>query len=170
MTSLIYETSAATCARLLNNLLAILDKAEAHAAEKKIDMAVLMQSRLYPDMFPLSAQIGIAAAFSKNLVCRLAAVEPPDYPNAQLDLESARALIKRTLDVIANIDPKSFEGAEARPVTFNAAPNTPKTMSGADYLNKFALPNIIFHAATAYDILRHNGVPLGKRDFIGSLD
>ncbi len=167
MTSFIYDASVGACTRALNNTLAMLDKAEAYAAEKKFDIDVLMQSRLAPDMFPLGAQIFIACSFAKNLGCRLAGAEPPDYERGPATLESSRALIKRTLDILAAINPEAMEGAEIRPVTFSTSPTTKETEPGAIYLTKVAMPNIMFHITTTYLILRHNGVPLGKRDFIG---
>jgi hypothetical protein len=170
MASLMYESSAITFARMLGNLSALLDKADAYAAEKKIDTEVLAQARLYPDMFPLYAQVGLAASFAKNVVCRIAGETPPDFPMDGKTMADARALLKRAQDIIAAIKPEAFDGAEARTVTFNVAPNTPKTMSSADYLNKFGLPHFYFHVVTAYDILRHNGVSVGKREYIGSLD
>lgn len=170
MSTLLYDAGIGACVTALNNISALLDKAEAYAAEKKFDVDVLIQSRLAPDMFPLGAQIFIACSFAKNLGCRLAGQEPPDYERGPSTLESSRALIKRTLDILTAIKPEALAGADNRPITFNVAPNTPKTMSGSAYMLRFAMPNILFHVTTTYGILRHNGVPLGKADFIGALD
>ena len=170
MTNLMYETGVAASINSMKNLAMLLDKAEAFATERKFDVDVLMQSRLAPDMFPLGFQVYIAATFAKNLACRLAGQEPPDYPREQMTIAAARALIARTIDILSAIKPDALNGSEAKPITFNVAPDTAKTMPGAAYMNKFAIPNIMFHVTTAYAILRHNGVQIGKRDFIGSLD
>lgn len=170
MTSLVYESSVGACIRALGNISHMLDKAEAFAAEKKIDIDVLMQSRLAPDMFPLGAQIFIACSFAKNLGCRFANQEAPDYQRGPMTLESARALLKRTLDILTAIKPEAVADADTRAITFNVRPDTPMTLPGGAYLQRFAMPNIMFHATTTYAILRHNGVPLGKADFIGALE
>ncbi|HWA23988.1 MAG TPA: DUF1993 domain-containing protein [Caulobacterales bacterium] len=168
--SLIYDCSVGSCIRALNNVSSMLDKAEAYAAEKKFDIDVLIQSRLAPDMFPLGAQIFIACTFAKNLGCRLAGQEPPDYERGPVNLDAARALIKRTIDILTAIKPEALNGAETRQITFSTSPTTTETQPGAIYMNKFAMPNIMFHVTTVYALLRHNGVPLGKRDFIGPLN
>jgi hypothetical protein len=168
--TLLYDFSIGACIHALKNINGMLDKAEAFAAERKFDIDVLIQSRLAPDMFPLGAQIFIACSFAKNLGFRLSGQEPPDYERGPASLQSSRALIQRTLDLLTAIKPEAVAGAESRDVTFNVAPNTPKTLPGAAYALRFAMPNIMFHVSTTYAILRHNGVPLGKADFIGALD
>lgn len=170
MTSLIYEASIASCVRALNNISGMLDKAEAYAADKKFDIDVLIQSRLAPDMFPLGQQIFIAAMFAKNLGCRLAGQTPPDYERGPASLASSRAIIQRTLDILAAIEPEAMKDAATRPITFNISQTATETLPGAAYATKFAMPNIMFHVSAAYAIMRHNGVPLGKADFIGPLN
>jgi len=163
----IYAASAPVFAHLLTTLSRLLDKAEEFAAAKKIDVDVLLNARLAPDMFPLSGQIKIAAAFAKNGACRLANETPPDF---NLDdyktLADLRALITRTLDIVQSLPASAFEGAGPRDVTFNMGPEIKMTLKGGDYLNRQVLPNIYFHVTAAYLILRHNGVELGKKDFM----
>jgi hypothetical protein len=170
MTSLIYESSVGACIHNLTNLSALLDKAEAFAAEKKFDVDVLIQSRLAPDMLPFGQQVFVACTFAKNLCCRLAGQEPPNYERGPVSLDSSRALIKQTVDLLKAIKPEALNGAESRDITFNVGPQEKKTLPGSVYMNRFALPNVYFHITTAYDLLRHNGVPIGKADFMGSLD
>lgn len=170
MSTLLYDVSVGACIHALKNINGLLDKAEAFAAERKFDVDVLIQSRLAPDMFPLGAQIFIACSFAKNLGCRLAGQEAPDYERGAASIASSRALIQRTLDILTAIKPDALNGAETREITFNVAPNVAKTLPGKAYTLRFAMPNIMFHVSTTYAILRHNGVPLGKADFIGALD
>jgi hypothetical protein len=163
----LYAASGPVFVRMLNNLSAILDKAEAYSKEKKFDVEVLSQSRLAPDMAPFFVQVGIATAFAKNAMCRLAGQTPPDFADGDTTFPQMRARIRKTLDIVHNVTEADFAGAEAREVTFNIGPDTKLTLKGGDYLNGFALPNFYFHVTTAYAILRHNGVDLGKRDFMG---
>jgi hypothetical protein len=170
MTSLIYESSVGVCIHNLTNLSALLDKAEAYATEKKFDVDVLIQSRLAPDMLPFGAQVFVACTFAKNLCCRLAGQEPPDFERGPATLESSRAVIERTIGILKAITPEALNGAESREITFNTGPKEKKTLPGSAYMNRFALPNVYFHITTAYALLRHNGVAIGKADFMGSLD
>jgi hypothetical protein len=167
MTNALYAASGPVFVRMLTNLSAMLDKAEAHAKAKNFDVEVLSQSRLAPDMFPLHAQIGIATAFAKNAMCRLAGQTPPDFADGDNTFPLMRARIRRTLDIVHNIAEADFAGAETRDITFNIGPDKKVAAKGAEYLNLFALPNFYFHVAAAYAILRHNGVELGKRDYMG---
>ena len=162
----IHTASAPMFVVLLNNLNTWLDKAEAHATAKKIDMDVLLSARLAPDMLPLRGQIALATAFAKNTVCRLAGDPPPDYPDTDVTLAQLRARIARTIDIVQSYPAAKFDGADERSITVNMGPEIKVTMTGADYLMKFALPNFYFHTTTAYDILRHNGLDLGKKDFL----
>lgn len=162
----IYTASAPMFVTMLTNLNTWLDKAEAHAQAKGFDVANLLAARLYPDMFPLTGQVQITTGFAKNAMCRLAGQTPPNYEDTETTLPELRARIARTLDIVQSITPAELEGAETREVTFNIGREQKATVSGADYLFKFALPNFYFHASTAYDILRHNGVELGKKDFL----
>lgn len=166
MTISMHALSAPIYVAMLNNLNAWLDKAEAVAAEKKFDMEVLLSARLAPDMLPLRGQIHIATAWAKNSQCRLAGDTPPDFPDTDVTLEQLRARIARSLDIVQSYDEKALAGAETRTVTFNLGPEIKMSQTGLDYLTKLALPNFWFHVTTAYDILRHNGVSLGKQDFL----
>ena len=147
-----------------------LDKAEAHAAEKKFDIDVLLNARLAPDMFPLAGQIKLACAFAKNGACRIAGETPPDFDlDAIKTLDDLRGLIKRTQDIVNALPEAAIKAGGDRECTFRAGPDATMTLNGGDYLNKYALPQFYFHVTAAYAILRHNGVELGKKDFLGAL-
>lgn len=151
---------------LLTNLNTWLEKAEAYAAEKKFDTAVLANARLAPDMLPLAAQVDICTAWAKNAMYRLAGQTPPDYPSSEATFAAMKARIARALDDVQSITAKDLDGAADRPITFNLGPEIKLTLPGSQYLCNVALPNFYFHVTTAYDILRHNGVMLGKADFL----
>jgi hypothetical protein len=161
-----HDVSVPVFTRTLKALDTILAKAEAHAEAKKIDPAVFLQARLAPDMFPLTRQVQIACDFAKGGPARLAGAEVPGWPDEEKSFAELRARIARTLDFIAALPPSAFEGAETREITITIR-GEPRSFDGRTYLLHFVLPNFFFHAATAYDILRHNGVEIGKRDFIG---
>jgi hypothetical protein len=162
----LHAASAPMFTALLNNLNAWLDKAEAHAAAKKIDVDVLLSSRLVADMLPLRTQIHFATAFAKNAICRLAGETPPDFPDTDVTIAQLRARIARTLDIVASASPEAVNAGETRQVTFGMGPDMKVTLPGTDYLLSFALPNFYFHCTTAYNILRENGLDLGKQDFM----
>ena len=164
--SFLHAASADVFARMLNSLSGVLDKAETHAKAKKFDVDILLNARLAPDMFSLIGQVQLATAFAKNAVCRLAGQTPPDYPDTDTTLELLRARIARTLDIVGSMDAKALEGGDTREVTVRVGPDQSMTMSGRDYLLHFALPQFYFHLTMTYAILRHNGVELGKRDFM----
>lgn len=155
-------------ATMLTNLLGVLDKAEAHARAKNFDIEVLLNARLAPDMFNLIGQVQLATAFAKNAMCRLAGQTPPDFPDAEKTVADLRARITRALDIVGSIGAKELESAATREITFRVGPDTTLSLPGAAYLAKFALPNFFFHVSMAYAILRHNGVDLGKRDYMGA--
>ena len=161
-----YDISVAAFSRTLQGLSGILDKAIAYADAKKFDGKVLVESRLFPDMFPLSRQVQIACDFAKGCSARLAGIEVPKYEDNEATLEELKARVKKTLDFIGTIKPQQLQGAEERTITHEMRVQTLK-MPGLQYLTGFALPNFYFHATTAYALLRHNGLELGKRDFIG---
>jgi hypothetical protein len=163
-----YSMSVPVFAKTLGNLSAILDKAAAHAEAKKIDPAVLLAARLYPDMFPLTKQVQVACDFAKGTVARLAGEEPPKYDDNETTIEALKARIARTVDYVQGFQAARFAGAEERDVQMKIRDQT-LSFKGLPYLAHMALPNFFFHATTAYDILRHNGVELGKRDFIGAI-
>jgi len=166
--NLMYSMSVPVFAKTLGNLSAILDKAAAHAEAKKIDPAVLLASRLYPDMFPLTKQVQVACDFAKGTVARLAGEEPPKYDDNETTIEALKARIARTVDYVQGFQAARFAGAEERDVQMKIRDQT-LSFKGLPYLAHVALPNFFFHATTAYDILRHNGVELGKSDFIGAI-
>lgn len=160
-----YRASVPVFQQLLPALSGCLRKAADHAAAKKIDPAVLLQSRLYPDMFPLVRQVQIASDFAKGTVARLAGQEPPKYEDTEASFEQLQARIQKTLDYIREFKPSQIDGSEARDITLTLGTQT-RSFKGENYLTGFALPNFFFHMTTAYAILRHNGVELGKGDFI----
>lgn len=153
----------------LSALSGILDKAAAFAEAKKIDQSVLLQSRLFPDMFPLVRQVQTASDLAKNGISRLAGVEFPAFDDNEATIDQLKERLAKTVAYLKTIDAKKIDGSGDRDVTFPLGPNNEGHMSGADYLNHFLLPNFYFHVATAYAILRHCGVDVGKRDFLGSI-
>jgi hypothetical protein len=166
--NLMYSMSVPVFTKTLGNLSAILDKAAAHAEAKKIDPAVLLAARLYPDMFSLTKQVQVACDFAKGTVARLAGEEPPKYDDNETTIDALKARIARTVDYVQGFQAARFAGAEERDVQMKIRDQT-LSFKGLPYLAHMALPNFFFHATTAYDILRHNGVELGKRDFIGAI-
>jgi hypothetical protein len=163
-----YSASVPVFQRQLGALGKILDKAAAHAAAKKVPDAVLLQTRLYPDMFPLVRQVQIAADFAKSTPARLAGIDFPKYDDTEASLADLKARIDRTLTYVATFKPAQLDGSEDREVTLPIGGN-PMTFKGEVFLSHFAMPNFYFHTTTAYDILRHCGVEIGKRDFIGGM-
>ena len=161
-----HQASAVRFAAMLRNLSAILDKAEAHAAARKIDPSALTGFRLYPDMFPLTRQVQIACDTAKGAVARLAGAEIPKHEDTEQSVADLKARVAKTLDFIGSVKAEKLEGADEREVTIRQRGQDVK-MSGLQYLLAVAQPNFYFHLATAYNILRHNGVELGKRDFLG---
>src|SRR3990172_3439831 len=161
-----YQSSVPVFVRMLNNLAEILKKAAAHAETKKIDPAVLLQTRLYPDMFALARQVQIATDTAKGCAARLAGVEPPRYEDKESSFPELLARIEKTIAYAKSIKPDQIDGSEDRPIVLKVRDQS-INFNGLAYLLNFALPNFYFHVATAYDLLRHNGVELGKQDFLG---
>jgi uncharacterized protein len=161
-----YQACVPTIARSLENLAAVLEKAAAHAEAKKIDPAVLVGSRLYPDMFSLAKQVQVGADIAKGGSARLAQVTPPAYEDNEATIPELVARLRKTVAYLETLKPEQFEGSEDRTVTWQTRTAT-KSMQGMPYLLNHVLPNVFFHMATAYDILRHNGVEIGKQDFLG---
>jgi uncharacterized protein len=161
-----YQASAPVFQRMLTNLKVILDKASAYAAAKKIDETVLLNARLYPDMLPMGRQIHIAADFAKGCTARLAGIDVPKYEDNEKTFAEFHARIDKTLAFIASIKPEQIDGSEGRDINITIGGN-PVSFKGQPYLVHFALPNFYFHVTTAYAILRHNGVEVGKGDFLG---
>ena len=152
----------------LGNLAAILEKGLAHASARKFDSTVLVNSRLAPDMLPLSRQVQIACDLAKNSAARLAAMEPPRFDDSEKTIEELQTRIAKTIDYLKSIPPGAFEGSEERDIKVPAGERTLE-FKGLAFLQRWAIPNVFFHVTTAYNILRHNGVDIGKRDFLGSL-
>ncbi len=161
-----YQASVPVYSRMLTNLAAVLEKAAAQAEAKKIDPTVLINSRLYPDMFPLVRQVQVAADNAKGPAARLAGLEPPKYEDNEKTFPELRERIQKTINYLKVIKPEQIDGSEERTITLQVRGNT-VTFQGMPYLLNFALPNFFFHVTTAYDILRHNGVEIGKQDYLG---
>jgi uncharacterized protein len=153
----------------LNALSAVLEKAEAHAATKGIDSSVLLNSRLYPDMFALVSQVQVATDQAKNGSARLAGVEPPRYEDNETTMDQLKARLAKTVAYLKTLDPRQIDASADREITFPLGPENTGQMKGHDYLNHFVLPNFYFHITAAYAILRHCGVDIGKRDFLGAI-
>jgi hypothetical protein len=162
-----YQASAPRFANTLRNLSGILDKAQAHAETKKIEPLVFTQSRLAPDMFPLSRQVQIACDSAKGAVARLAAVEIPKHEDTEQTFAELKTRIAKTVDFLLSVQATQIDGAEDREVVIKLRGQDVK-FTGLQYLLGFAYPNFYFHVTTAYNILRHNGVEIGKRDYIGN--
>ena len=163
-----HQAAAPVFGQVLGALSKVLDKAQAHAAAKKIDPAVLIGSRLAPDMFPLGKQVQLVCDFAKGAMARLAGMEVPSWPDTEKSFDELKQRIQKTLDYVESFKPAQIDGSEEREVKLSIA-GAPVTVKGQPYLLRFVLPNLFFHATTAYAILRHNGVELGKRDFIGQV-
>jgi len=162
-----YDASVAAYLQILGSLTDLLTKAEAHCAAKNIQPDVLLGARLYPDMLPLNRQIQLACDFATKGCARLTHSEVPSIPDTEKSFAELKQRLASTIDYVKTFKPAQFEGAEARDVTFPAGPDKSMTMKGQQFLSHFSLPNFYFHAATAHGILRHNGVEIGKRDFLG---
>jgi len=161
-----YAMSVESFLPILGNLSALLDKGLKHAAEKKYDPGVLVNARLAPDMLPLSRQIQIACDMAKNGSSRLAGLEPPRFEDSESTIEELRTRIARTIDHLKSIPASAIDGSEERIVNIPLRERTLQ-MDGLAFLRTWALPNFYFHVVTTYAILRHNGIDIGKRDFLG---
>ncbi|MBD2319612.1 DUF1993 domain-containing protein [Phormidium tenue] len=167
MTISMYQVAVPSLVRSLNNLVAILDKAAAHAEAKKIDPSVLVASRLYPDMFPLSRQVQIASDIARRGVARLAGTEAPALEDKETTFVELCDRLRNVVAFIETFTPEQIDGSEEKVINLPIGKET-MTFAGQDYLLFFILPNVYFHVTTAYDILRHCGVELGKLDFLGA--
>ena len=154
--------------QMLASLSDVLSKAEAHAADRKIDPDALLQARLFPDMFPLVRQVQIACDFAKSVPARLAGAEVPAYEDAEQSFAELQARIAKTRDFIDGLDAAAFDGSDQRQIVLR--PGTPKerAIGGQAYLLHYGLPQFFFHVTTTYALLRHNGVEIGKKDFMGA--
>jgi hypothetical protein len=166
MTISLYQASVPAFIRALNNLAAILEKGAAHAQARKIDDSVLLNSRLFPDMFPLVRQVQIATDTARSGAGRLAGVEFPAYEDKEATFQELALRIHNTIGFLQSLQPAQIDGAEDKTISWQTRSST-KNMQGLPYLMNHLLPNVYFHITTAYGILRHNGVELGKKDFLG---
>jgi uncharacterized protein len=162
-----YDATVPLFIQMLSALTGILNKAEAHCQAKGIQQEVLLSARLYPDMLPFTKQVQLACDFAGKSAARLAHVEVPATPDTEKSFDELRQRLSRTIDYLKTFKPEQFEGAEAKDITFPAGPNTSLTLKGQQFINRFVFPNFFFHASIAHGILRHNGVEIGKRDFLG---
>ncbi len=164
----LYHASIPQLEKMLKNLSRWLDKSVDYAKSKNFDPAVFLNARLAPNQFPLTKQIQSACDNAKFIAARLAGKDPPSHPDTETTLDELKARIAKVTDYVSTFKPSDFEGAETRKIALAWMPG--KVLSGADYLFEFGLPNFYFHTTSAYAILRHNGVELGKADFIGSVN
>ena len=164
----LYQASIAPCLQSLTALSGILNKAEADAADRKIDPAVLLQARLYPDMLPLVRQVQIATDGAKLGGARLAGVEHPSFPDVETSFEELQARIARCIDFLNSLDRAAIDAATDRRIEFSVAKRA-MAMMAPEYIYGWMLPNFFFHVTTAFNILRHNGLAVGKRDFLGEV-
>lgn len=162
-----YQASVPVFTRMLNNLSAILAKGAAHAEAKKIEPAVLISARLAPDMFPLSRQVQIATDAAKGCVARLAGMDIPSFPDTEATFPELQARIAKTIAFMQTASAAKIDGTENRDIVLKIRGND-VTFKGQAYLLHFATANLYFHVTTAYNILRHNGVEVGKMDFLGA--
>ena len=162
-----YEATVPAFLQILGSLSGILTKAEAHCKAKNIQPEVLLGARLYPDMFPLTRQIQLACDFAAKGCARLTHSELPSTPDTEKTFDELKLRLAKTADYVKTFKPAQFDGAELRDVSFPTGPDKTTTLKGQQFLNGFAFPNFYFHAATAHGILRHSGVEIGKRDFLG---
>lgn len=166
MTISMYQASVPSLIRALNNLAAILEKGAAHAEAKNIDPATLINSRLYPDMFALGRQVQIASDIARRGAARLAGLEAPKLEDNETTFAELIDRLHKTTAYLENLTPEQIDGSEEKSITLPIAKDT-MTFAGLSYLLYFILPNVYFHVTTAYDILRHCGVELGKADYLG---
>lgn len=162
----IYSQTVPVFTGMLDRMSAWLDLAKTHCASRGIQLDAMLQERLAPDMFTLLGQYQMATAFAKNAVCRLAGQTPPDFPDIEKTEVDVRARIDRARTIVQAVTEEMLTGAESREITIQTGPNVKSTLTGEAYLLGFSMPQFYFHASMAYAILRHNGVPLGKRDFL----
>ncbi|WP_442592276.1 DUF1993 domain-containing protein [Parapusillimonas sp. JC17] len=168
MTHSMYTLSVPVFKQMLTALKAIMAQADAHAAEKNIEADALLQARLFPDMFPLIKQVQVAADFARGISARLAGAEVPAHEGTEKTFAELDTLLSRTLDFLDGIRPEQFENSASREILLRPGTPKEKKLSGQSYLANYGLPQFFFHVTTAYAILRHNGLPIGKRDYMGT--
>ena len=163
-----YDAVVPAYLQMLNSLTGLLTKAEAHCAAKKVDPSVLLGSRLFPDMLPLSKQIQLVSDFAAKGCARLTHSEVPSTPDTETSFAELKQRLAKTIDYVKSFKPAQFEGADTKDVTFPMGPDKTMTLKGQQFISNFSLPQFYFHAAIAHGILRHNGVEIGKRDYMGA--
>lgn len=163
-----YRSAVPVFRQMLGGLQGVLAKAQAHVEAKKIDPNALLQARLYPDMFPLLRQVQVATDFAKSVAARLAGVEVPKLDDQEQTFADLQARIATVLAFLEGLDPAKFDEAATREIISQAGTPKEKRFTGHDYLFHYGLPHFFFHTTTAYAILRHNGVEVGKKDYAGT--
>jgi uncharacterized protein len=163
----LYTASVPVFKQMLTSLGVLLDKAEEHATARSIEPNALLQSRLFPDMFPLTRQVQIAADFARGVCARLAGVDVPKYDDSEHSFADLQALIAKTLAFVEGFTPAQIDGKEGAEIVTRAGTPKEKRFTGQSYLLSYGLPQFFFHVSIAYAILRHNGVEVGKRDYMG---
>ncbi len=162
---MMFDASVSVFVHFLNGLASMLRKTEAHVQAKKLDPNAFLTARLFPDMFTFTKQVQLACDFAKGTSARLAGVTAPSHPDDEKTFDELHARIRKTVDFLRSLNMDQFAEAETRPVTFKAG-GKDMTVKGAQYLSNVGLPNFYFHVTTAYALLRHNGVEIGKLDFL----
>jgi uncharacterized protein len=168
MTNPMYTNSVPVFKQLLTALKAILAQADAHAAANSIEPDAFLQARLYPNMFPLVKQVQIAADFARGVSARLAGVDVPAHENKEMSFADLDGLLGQTMEFLDSVNSSKFEGSETNEIVLRPGTPKEKKLSGQAYLTHYGLPQFLFHVTTAYAILRHNGLAIGKRDFMGA--
>jgi hypothetical protein len=168
MISPMYINSVPVFKQLLTALKAILAQAQAHAAAQSIDPDAFLQARLYPDMFPLVKQVQIAADFARGICARLAGVDVPNFDGKEKTFADLERLLTQTLQFVESVNSTQFEASESKEIVLRPGTPKEKKLTGQAYLSNYGLPQFFFHVTTAYALLRHNGLPIGKRDFMGA--
>lgn len=163
-----YDATVSAYLATLNSLTGLLTKAEAHCEAKRIQPEVLLGARLYPDMLPFTKQIQLACDFAAKGSARLSHSDVPSTPDTEKTFAELKQRVANTIAYLKTFKPAQFEGGETKDVSFPAGPNNTMTLKGQDFVNRFSFPQFYFHAAIAHGILRHNGVEIGKRDFLGA--
>lgn len=168
MTNAMYLGSVPVLKQMLGSLSGLLTKAAEHAAARKIEPDALLQARLFPDMFPLLQQVRVACEFAQGIAARLAGVEVPGTEPGEPSFADLQARVAKTLAFVDSLSPEQFEGSAARDIVLRPGTPKEKRLSGQTYLLNYGLPQFFFHVTTAYALLRHNGVEVGKKDYMGS--
>ncbi|NYT84582.1 DUF1993 domain-containing protein [Pollutimonas harenae] len=168
MTSPMYTHSVPVFTQMLTALKTILAQADVQVETKSLEPDALLQARLYPDMFPLIKQVQVAADFARGISARLAGIEVPKYEATQKSFADLDALLTETLTFIGGVDAAQFDGSESREIILRPGTPKEKKLTGQTYLANYGLPQFFFHVTTAYALLRHNGLAIGKRDYMGA--